>query len=155
MSSPCRYAGVIIDNCTRSAMKSRGGKAQRSMRWKWPRVFGRKRMPRRINLHSSNVHYEQVKRSNSQKLSGFGTATPTLAELQAKLDSVRREVRNLMVMGMDPSQPPDQAALIKELEQSARAETRLRTMALEYAKDELRLHARPRRNNAVRATRPA
>jgi hypothetical protein len=34
---------------------------------------------------------------------------PTLAELQAKLDSVRREVRNLTVMGMDPSQPPDQA----------------------------------------------
>jgi hypothetical protein len=47
---------------------------------------------------------------------------PTLAELQAKLDSVRREVRNLTVMGMDPSQPPDQTALIKELERSARAE---------------------------------
>ena len=58
---------------------------------------------------------------------------PTLAELQAKLDSVRREVRNLTVMGMDPSQPPDQAALIKQLERSARAEMRLRTMALEYA----------------------
>jgi len=29
---------------------------------------------------------------------------PTLAELQAKLDTVRREVRNLTVMGMDPSQ---------------------------------------------------
>jgi hypothetical protein len=64
---------------------------------------------------------------------------PTLAELQAKLDSVRREVRNLTVMGMDPSQPPDQAALIKELERSARAEMRLRTMALEHAKGELRL----------------
>jgi hypothetical protein len=63
---------------------------------------------------------------------------PTLAELQAKLDSVRREVRNLTVMGMDPSQPPDQAALIKELECSARAEMRLRTMALEHAKGELR-----------------
>ena len=62
---------------------------------------------------------------------------PTLAELQAKLDSVRREVRNLTVMGMDPSQPPDQAALIKELERSARAEMRLRTMALEHAKAEL------------------
>ena len=62
---------------------------------------------------------------------------PTLAELQAKLDSVRREVRNLIVMGMDPSQPPDQAALIKELERSARAEMRLRTMALEHAKGEL------------------
>ena len=59
---------------------------------------------------------------------------PTLAELQAKLDSVRREVGNLTVMGMDPSQPPDQAALIKQLERSARAEMRLRTMALEHAK---------------------
>ena len=35
---------------------------------------------------------------------------PTLAELQTKLDGVRREVRNLTVMGMDPKQPPDQAA---------------------------------------------
>jgi hypothetical protein len=44
---------------------------------------------------------------------------PTLAELQTKLDGVRREVRNLTVMGMDPKQPPDQTALIKDLEQSA------------------------------------
>jgi hypothetical protein len=28
-------------------------------------------------------------------------------------------VRNLTVMGMDPKQPPDQTALIKDLEQSA------------------------------------
>ena len=62
---------------------------------------------------------------------------PTLAELQAKLDSVRREVRNLTVMGLDPSQTPEQAALIKELERSARAEMRLRKMALEHAKGEL------------------
>ena len=63
---------------------------------------------------------------------------PTLAELQTKLDSVRREVRNLTVMGMDPKQPPDQAVLIKELEQSARAEQRLRSMALAHAKGKLR-----------------
>ena len=59
---------------------------------------------------------------------------PTLAELQTKLDSVRREVRNLTVMGMDPNQTTEQAALIKELERSARAEQRLRKMALDYAK---------------------
>ena len=47
---------------------------------------------------------------------------------------VRREVRNLTVMGMDPKQPPDQAALIKDLEQSARVEMRLRSMALAHAK---------------------
>ena len=60
--------------------------------------------------------------------------TPTLADLQTKLESVRREVRNLTVMGMDPNQTTEQAALIKELEQSARAEQRLRKMALDYAK---------------------
>jgi len=59
---------------------------------------------------------------------------PTLAELQSKLDSVRREVRNLTVMGLDPNQTPEQAALIKELERSARAEMRLRTRALAHAK---------------------
>ena len=72
---------------------------------------------------------------------------PTLAELQAKLDSVRREVRNLTVMGLDPSQTTEQTALIKELEGSARAEMRLRTMALEHAKRELRSRERYRRKN--------
>jgi len=61
---------------------------------------------------------------------------PNLAELQTKLDGVRREVRNLTVMGMDPNQTTEQAALIKELEQSARAEQRLRKMALDYAKSQ-------------------
>ncbi|MGA7112176.1 MAG: hypothetical protein WBY77_06970 [Pseudolabrys sp.] len=61
---------------------------------------------------------------------------PTLAELQTKLDGVRREVRNLTVMGMDPKQPPDQVAIIKDLEQSAQVEMRLRSMALKYAKGE-------------------
>jgi hypothetical protein len=64
----------------------------------------------------------------------FEAVTPTLAELQTKLDSVRREVRNLTVMGMDPNQTTEQAALIKELERTARAEQRLRKMALDYAK---------------------
>ena len=68
------------------------------------------------------------------KRRGFDRAIPTLAELLTKLDSVRREVRNLTVMGMDPNQTTEQAALIKELEQSARAEQRLRKMALDYAK---------------------
>jgi hypothetical protein len=60
--------------------------------------------------------------------------TPTSAELQTKLDVVRREVRNLTVMGIDPNQRPAQAALIKELERSARTELRLRKMALGHAK---------------------
>jgi hypothetical protein len=92
-------------------------------------------MPRRSNLHSNKVRCEQVKRSNAPRRSGgLGAVTPTLSELQTALDAVRREVRNLTVMGLDPGQPPDQAALIKQLERSARAEMRLRRIALEYAK---------------------
>jgi len=68
------------------------------------------------------------------KRRSFDRDIPTLPDLQTKLDSVRREVRNLTVMGMDPNQTTEQAALIKELEQSARAEQRLRKMALDYAK---------------------
>ena len=58
-------------------------------------------------------------------------------ELQKNVDSVRRELRNLAVMGMDPKQPADQLALIKQLEISARAEQRLRKMALDYAQDQV------------------
>jgi type II secretory pathway component PulM len=68
------------------------------------------------------------------KRRSFDRDFPTLADLQTKLDSVRREVRNLTVMGMDPNQTTEQAALIKELERSARAEQRIRKMALDYAK---------------------
>jgi hypothetical protein len=64
----------------------------------------------------------------------FDSVTPPLADLQTKFESVRREVRNITVMGMDPNQTTEQAALIKELEQSARAEQRLRKMALECSK---------------------
>jgi hypothetical protein len=70
--------------------------------------------------------------SNAERASALTWPMPTLSDLQTKLDSVRREVRNLTVMGMDPKQPPDQMALIKQLEISARAEQRLRKMALDY-----------------------
>ena len=36
-----------------------------------------------------------------------------MAELESKLDAVRREVRNLVVMRMDPNQTPDQLTIIK------------------------------------------
>jgi hypothetical protein len=75
---------------------------------------------------------------------------PTLAELQTKLDGVRREVRNLTVMEMDPKQPPDQVALIRDLEQSAQVEMRLRSMALKYAKGEPCSHRQQRDKNAAR-----
>ena len=68
------------------------------------------------------------------KRRSFDRDISTLAELQTKLDSVRREVRNLTVMYMEPNQTTEQAALVKELERSARAEQRLRKMAIDYAK---------------------
>jgi|EndMetStandDraft_9_1072997.scaffolds.fasta_scaffold200550_2 hypothetical protein len=86
------------------------------MPWKLREASGKERVPRRIKRRS------------------FNRTIPTLAELQTKLESVRREVRNLTVMSVDPIQTTVQAALIKELERSARAEQRLRKTALDYAK---------------------
>jgi hypothetical protein len=39
---------------------------------------------------------------------------------ERKLASVRQEISNLVAMGKDPSQPPDQLELIHQLERSAR-----------------------------------
>jgi hypothetical protein len=57
-----------------------------------------------------------------------------LKTLQRELDDVRQEVRNVVVIGMAPDNSPEEAALICNLERSARAELKLRVMALEYAK---------------------
>ncbi|MGA7580061.1 MAG: hypothetical protein WBW59_02000, partial [Pseudolabrys sp.] len=62
---------------------------------------GRKPTPQSIRRRSNNNRYETGRPQHVGK--------PTLAELQTKLDGVRREVRNLTVMGMDPKQPPEQA----------------------------------------------
>ena len=59
------------------------------------------------------------------------------------LYSVRQEVRNLTGMSMQPDQPPDQPPVIKDLERSARAELKLRLVALKHANGEqirARLH---------------
>ena len=40
---------------------------------------------------------------------------PKLAELQTKLDGVRREVRNLTVMGMDPNRHRNKQRSLKSL----------------------------------------
>src|SRR5262245_55514482 len=120
MSSPCRCAVAITGSCTRPAMNGHGGTAGGLMRSRSREAFGKKRMPRQNKRRQCDA------------------AAPTLPDLQTKLDSVRRQVRNLTVMSMDPNQPPDQARLIKQLEQSARAETRLRSMALAHGKDRLR-----------------
>ena len=65
------------------------------MSWRLPEVFGRKPTPQSIRRRSNNNRYETGRPQHVGK--------PTLAELQTKLDGVRREVRNLTVMGMDPS----------------------------------------------------
>jgi len=65
------------------------------MPWKLREAFGKERVPRRIKRRS------------------FDRNIPTLAELQTKLDSVRREVRNLTVMGMDPNQQRNRQRWLK------------------------------------------
>ncbi|MGB8444635.1 MAG: hypothetical protein WCE32_09610, partial [Pseudolabrys sp.] len=106
-----------------------------------PRSLG-ENPPRTIRRRSNNNRYETGRPQHVGK--------PTLAELQTKLDGVRREVRNLTVMEMDPKQPPDQVALIRDLEQSAQVEMRLRSMALKYAKGEPCSHRQQRDKNAAR-----
>ena len=89
----------------------------------------------RVNaLEIARGLWEKTHATTDRTLASPDKPCQQLAELQTKLDSVRREVRNLTVMGMDPNQTTEQAALIKELERSARAEQRLRKMALDYAK---------------------
>jgi hypothetical protein len=61
-----------------------------------------------------------------------------LQDLEREIAICRREIRNLVILGLDPSQRPDQAALIKDLERSARAELRLRVMALDYARSRMK-----------------
>jgi hypothetical protein len=54
--------------------------------------------------------------------------------LQQELDEARREVENLTVLSLSPNLSREDLALVKQLERSARAEVKLRVMALEYAK---------------------
>jgi hypothetical protein len=55
---------------------------------------------------------------------------PAIEELEREIECVRREIRNLIVMGMNPKQTPQQAALTRDLERSARAKLCLRYVAL-------------------------
>ena len=66
-------------------------------------------------------------------LSGTVWVMPAIKELERNIECCRREIRNLVVMGMNPSQTPDQLELIRNLERSARAELRLRVTALRCA----------------------
>ena len=59
---------------------------------------------------------------------------PDLPTLQQELKDARQEVRNLQVLALDPSLPPEKAELVRNLERSARAEVKLRQKALAHAK---------------------
>lgn len=61
-----------------------------------------------------------------------------LEQLRRELDDARQEVRNLIVMSLAPNLSAERAALIRDLERSARAEVKLRTMALKHAKAQSR-----------------
>jgi hypothetical protein len=60
------------------------------------------------------------------------------AQLQRDLADTRQEVRNLTVMGMRPDLSADKRELIRNAERSARAEVRLRIMALQYFQEQQR-----------------
>ena len=66
----------------------------------------------------------------------MGRQPNDLQELERKLKGVRQEVRNLQVMQMRPAQSAKKLKLLADLERSARAEVKLRTKALEYAKSQ-------------------
>jgi len=64
---------------------------------------------------------------------------PSLDELARALAEARQEVRNLIVMQLRPGQTKHKLAVLKNLERSARAEVKLRVVALEYAKAQRRM----------------
>ena len=61
---------------------------------------------------------------------------PDLKTLERKAAGAHQEVRNLIVMQLRPNQSPEKLALLRLLERSARAEARLRDMALEHHKSQ-------------------
>jgi hypothetical protein len=64
------------------------------------------------------------------------TAAPDdVAQLEEQLSDLRQEVRNLVVLGMRPDLLPDEAAFIRNLERSARAEAKLLSKALQHVKE--------------------
>jgi hypothetical protein len=59
---------------------------------------------------------------------------PDIETLEHELRAVRQEVRNLQVLAMRPNQSAEKLELLRNLEQSARAEVKLRLKALNHAK---------------------
>jgi hypothetical protein len=111
-------------------------------------LSGRKAVSRLFQTSDNRAYRSQLNETCLRRAAQLGLGTvkhlygvmlvPDLEKLEQQLEDIGREVRNLTVMGMDPNQSPDQLELIRNLEISARAEMRLRTMAIEHAKSELR-----------------
>jgi hypothetical protein len=59
---------------------------------------------------------------------------PDIETLEHELRAVRQEVRNLQVLAMRPNQSAEKLELLRNLEQSARAEVKLRLKVLNHAK---------------------
>jgi hypothetical protein len=75
---------------------------------------------------------------------------PDLPTLERKLRDVRQEVRNLQVMQMRPGQSAEKLALLRDLEMSARAETksRKRSVQARHAATSAMCHKRSWREGA-------
>ena len=93
MSSPCRYAAVIIDRCIRPAMRSPGGRICRSMHWRSQEVFGSKAIPRPRCVTSFLVSNAQL-----PAYIGFGCRhLQRFAESTSALGSDKRDYRGVTV----------------------------------------------------------
>ena len=87
---------------------------------------------RGLNLHECGWEGRWFPAILALSLSGtVWLVMPAIKELERNIECCRRAIRNLVVMGMNPSQTPDQLELIRNLERSARAELRLRVTALQ------------------------
>ena len=73
---------------------------------------------------------------------------PSLQDLQTNLADANQRVRNLTVLGLDPSLSPEKLAIFRNLERSARAEAVLRQKALDYAQGKIDDQGNPTSSNA-------
>ena len=61
-----------------------------------------------------------------------------LAQLEEELRDLRQEVRSLVVLGMRPDLLPDEAAFVRRLEQSARADINVLLKTLQCVREQQR-----------------
>jgi hypothetical protein len=59
-----------------------------------------------------------------------------VAQLEEELRELRQEVRSLVVLGMRPDLLPDEAAFVRRLEGSARADVNVLLKALQHIREQ-------------------